>query len=103
MQNLKDLMRESIGVDNWSTDSTWNTRGKDENEFKKLALGLCSRDFDKVKDSIQKFADELQKNNDVTQVSRRPGYSRRVNLSLEQILLMIAYVYILNLIGEHYW
>ena len=75
MQNLKDLMRESIGVDNWSTDSTWNTRSKDKNEFKKLALGLCSRDFDKVKDSIQKFADELQKNNDVTQVSRRPGYS----------------------------
>ena len=75
MQNLKDLMRESIGVDNWSTGSTWDTRHKDENEFKKLALGLCGRDFDKVKDSIQKFVDEILRDDGVTQVSRRPGYS----------------------------
>lgn len=82
MKSLKDLLHESIGVNNWSTGSTWNTRDKDENEFKKLALGLCCRDFDKVKDSTQKFVNEISKDNGVSQISTRKGYSPKGKYSI---------------------
>lgn len=75
MKNLKEMLLEYMGVSNWSSRSVWNTAGKDENLFKKLAMGLQDRNYDKVKDSFQKFCDELQKHKDVTIASRRPGSS----------------------------
>ena len=75
MKNLKEMLLEYVGVSKWSTGSTWDTAGKDENLFKKLAMGLQDRNYDKVKDSVQKFCDELQKHKDVTVASRRPGSS----------------------------
>ena len=82
MKSLKNLLHESVGVNNWSTGSAWNTRSKDKNEFKKLALGLCGRDFDKAKDSTQKFADEILKENGVSQITARKGYSPKSKFAI---------------------
>ena len=80
MKDLKELLLEYTGVSNWSTGSTWDTAGKDENLFKKLAICLQDRNYDKVKDSFQKFCDELQKHKDVKIASRRPEVLQKANL-----------------------
>ena len=86
MKDLKELLLEYTGVSNWSTGSVWNTAGKDENLFKKLAIGLQDRNYDKVKDSFQKFCDELQKHKDVTVASRRPGSSPKGKFAIGLII-----------------
>ena len=80
MKDLKELLLEYTGVSNWSSRSVWNTTGKDENLFKKLAIGLQVRNYDKVKDSVQKFCDELQKHKDVKIASRRAEVLQKANL-----------------------
>ena len=75
MKNLKEMLLEYVGVSNWTSRLTWDTAGKEENLFKKLAIGLTESNFDKVKDSVQKFCDELQKHKDVKPALRRAGSS----------------------------
>lgn len=86
MKNLKEMLLEYVGVSNWSTGSVWNTAGKDENLFKKLAVDLQDRNYDKVKDSVQKFCDELQKHKDVKIASRRPGSSPKGKFAIGLII-----------------
>lgn len=87
MKDLKELLLEYTGVSNWTSRSTWNTVGKDENLFKKLAIGLQDRNYDKVKDSFQKFCDELQKRKDVTVASRRIGSSPNGKFAIGLIIV----------------
>lgn len=86
MKNLKEILLEYVGVSKWSTGSTWDTAGKDSNAFKKLAISLQDRNYDRVKDSLQEFCDELQKHKDVTIASRRPGSSPKGKFAIGLII-----------------
>ena len=106
MKDLKTMIVEYIGVGAWATNSSWTTAGIDANIFKKLAVGLCDNNMDKVKDAASNFFKELEKNTDTKLITRRVGENPKgkfaigINIGDDEVSLLLKLDKKLKVVGK---